>query len=524
MSFGSAFGEALSAAGGAGASALRELGAAASSAAAKASELARRAAQAGADAARIAAQAAKDAAIAARDAAIAAGRAAADAAIATGNAALDAAQYAGRKAGAAALLGGEAAIAGAAVVSGAEVYAASQLHAKVKDSYRKVKQKFLPHQPVAQPCLPCLAADSAQARKDRIEKRNQLIADAEGGEDPAARQTAARLRDDMKAVEMARLSENSYAQYNPNATDKQKKPPEPWKAMTANEALAEGLDPGAIANSKAVIYTVPSDFPFEPKTVVAFRGTTGEAEDILTDHDQALGMKTQQYEAATNLGKQLQRRMPDAEVTGHSLGGGKAQAAGVAGGLKGQMFNAAGLHPNSVGMPADGLGEYADNFIQYRAAGGLAQGGGDPLTGLQNSPTAQAVTYQLAQGLQGVGRANQWALGEVGIADPLAALPEPARQLAGELAYRILNVTPQEAARNKEFSGGRWYLPPAVGEVRGLTGKAADGHDSGIPAQHSITNLVYGFEARKAEDIQTLIDATDAPGTAGDYIGPMTQG
>ena len=180
---------------------------------------------------------------------------------------------------------------------------------------------------------------------------------------------------------------------------------------------------------------MPPDFPFDPKTVVAFRGTTGEAEDILTDHDQALGLKTRQYDAATDLGKQLKDQMPGTEVTGHSLGGGKAQAAGVAGGLKGSMFNSAGLHPKTSGMSPAKLASQAGLFQQYRAEG---EGGGDPLTGLQNSRALQDRLYGGALGLQKLAQANQWALDELGIQDPLAMLPESVQPLARGLADRIL--------------------------------------------------------------------------------------
>jgi hypothetical protein len=291
--------------------------------------------------------------------------------------------------------------------------------------------------------------------------------------------------------------------------------------MTPEEAKQAGINPDLLSSAKAVVYTVPSDFPFEPKIILAFRGTTSETEDVLTDHDQALGMDTAQYEAARKLGQTVGELYPDAEVTGHSLGGGKAQAAGVAGNLHGEMFNSSGLHPNSAGMTPEGLDPYAANFKQYRAEGGLTQGGGDPLTGLQNSPVAQKMAYGAAKGLQAVGRANAWALNELGVQDPLAALPPSSQELAAGVAERILNTTPQEAAKNWDFSGGKWYVPPAIGEVRGLTSKNSDGSNTAIASQHSIPNLVYGFEDRKSKDIKILLKDSGQTAAAGEYIGPM---
>jgi hypothetical protein len=493
MGFGSALSDALSAAGDSVMGTLRNVGAAASDAGAKAAALAKSAAQATADAAERAA-----------------------------DAATSAAKSIAGKTAAGALVGTEAVAVAGAGVTALGVKKVADGYSAVKAGARAVKEAFSPHQPVAQPCLPCLARESAQARKERIERRRALIAQGQASNDPAVRAAASELNGDMKAVEMARLSENTYAQYDPTLTDEQRKPPEPWQAMTPQEAQDAGISPDLLGKSKAVIYKVPDDFPFDPKTVVAFRGTTGETEDILTDHDQALGMKTAQYDASRQLGMQLGEAMPDAEVTGHSLGGGKAQVAGIAGGLKGEMFNSAGVHPNSLGLPADGLGQYSKDFIQYRSDGGVSVGGGDPLTGIQNSLTAQKAVYRVAQGLQGIAGANKWASDQLGTSEWIASkVPESSRDLAGGLLDRVLNVTPQQAAKNFEFSDGKWYIPPALGEVRGVPSKTADGEDSSLAAQHSIVNHVYGIESRKSGDIQTLLAGTDNPGPAGNYIGPM---
>ncbi len=387
----------------------------------------------------------------------------------------------------------------------------------LQDANDQIQRKFLPQRTAGQPCLPCLDESSGQARRLRIEKRQRLLLHGERSPEPTVRDAAQRLKADMHAVELARLSDNSYVQFDPKAGPKEKKPPEPWQAMTEQQVRDAGLNPKLLEDAKTVIYKLPPDFPFDPKTVVAFRGTTGETEDILTDHDQALGLKTRQYDAATNLGKQLKDQMPNAEVTGHSLGGGKAQAAGVAGGLKGSMFNAAGLHPKTAGMLPQELASYAGRFQQYRAEG---EGGGVPLTGLQNSLAQQQKLYGGTQGMQMLARANQWALKELGINDPLALLPESAQPLARGLVGRILNVTPQEALRNLAYSSGQWYVPPALGEVRGVASKTAQGHNTPFEQQHGIGGVINGLETRKAGDINKLLAGTGLPGPASDYIGP----
>ena len=435
--------------------------------------------------------------------------------------------YAGRKLAATGVVGATAVGGtglGAAGVAARSAYDRGlALQSSVRRGYEAVAGQFMPERRIAHPCQPCLEASSAALRKQRIEKRQQLIQAGERSSNPDLQASAARLRSDMHAVELARLSANSYTQYDPNASPAQKKPPEPWKALSPREAQDAGINPKLLENSKAVIYQLPPDFPLEPKTVVAFRGTTLETEDILTDHDQALGLKTRQYEAARDLGKQLQRHFPNAEVTGHSLGGGKAQAAGVAGRLKGAMFNAAGLHPRSVGLNHTELARHAGQFSQYRAAGGGASGLGDPLTALQNSTQLQALAYGSAQGLQAVGQANRWALKELGIDDPLALLPARAQEIARGLADRILNVTPQEAARNLAYSGGQWHVPPALGEVLGVTSVDEQGNAAAPGQQHGIGPLINGLEQRKAGDIDQLLVGTGLPGPASAYIGPHTR-
>jgi len=426
-----------------------------------------------------------------------------------------------RKVGAAGIVAGT--VAGAAGIGafGAAAYSTLQngrrSSAALQDASDRLQRQFMPQRAPGNPCLPCLDESSGLARRLRIEKRQRLILHGERNPDPAVREAAKRLKEDMHAVELARLSDNSYAQYDPKAGPKQKKPPEPWRAMTDEEIREAKLDPTLLKDAKAVIYKLPPDFPFDPKTVVAFRGTTLDKEDVLTDHDQALGLETEQYQAATKLGMQLRRSMPDAEVTGHSLGGGKAQAAGVAGGLQGSMFNAAGLHPNSVGMLPAELATHADRFRQYRAEG---EGGGDPLTGLQNSRAWQHKVYGGAQDLQWLARANRWATQELGIQDPLALLPESVQGLARGLVDRILNVTPQEAARNLAYSGGQWYLPPALGAMRGVASKTPEGRDTPLEQQHGIGGVIHGLETRKAGDINRLLAGTGQPGPASDYIGP----
>jgi hypothetical protein len=434
-----------------------------------------------------------------------------------------AASTAAKKTAAAALVGTEGAVGlaayGSAKVAGPVVSAVSSAVGAPIRAAKAVKNTFSPQQAPLVPCVTCAARESATVRAARIEKRNALIAEAGASPDPAVRAAATELKSDMKAVELAALSEDTYAQYDPNVKDKT--PPAPWTAMTQDQMRAAGLNPNDAAAAKAVVYKCPDDFPYDPKTVVAFRGTTGESEDIITDHDQALGLRTRQYDAAKALGDQMSDNaaFSGAEVTGHSLGGGKAQAAGITGGLKGQMFNSAGLNPRTMGVPMGGLDQYAGDFNQYRSSGGVGSGGGDPLTGLQNSFAAQKVAMGTVSGLSAVASANQWASGQLGLDEYVAGkIPQQYRELAGDMLTRITGVTKLEAAKNLAFSGGKWYVPPAIGDVRGVPSKDAAGAASSIAAQHSIVNLHQGIESRKGTDIQTMLKGTGNAAPVSDYI------
>ena len=376
--------------------------------------------------------------------------------------------------------------------------------------------QFSPHRPAFSPCVPCLGRGPGAERAARIRRRQALAAAGAQLPDPAARAAAARLLADTRAVELARLSDNAYNQFDGQAAAADRAPPAPWRALTPEEA---GIDTKLLAAAKAVVYRAPDDFPFEPKTVIAFRGTTLDKDDLVADHDQALGLENAQYEAARLIGGLAAAKWPDAVVTGHSLGGGKAQAAGLAGGLSGELFNSATLHPATMGTTPDALAARGGGFVQYRAAADAGSPVGDPLTGLEMSPSLQSKMYGGAVGLQALGRANAAALDTLGI-DALAWVAPEQRDTAQAMATRMLNVTAPEAARNFALSGGRWYLPPMLGEVREVPVRDDQGQTPGLVGHHLIGSMVNGLEARKAGDVGTLLAATQQPGPASEYLGP----
>jgi hypothetical protein len=204
-----------------------------------------------------------------------------------------------KKVAAGALVGTKGAVVLAAGATGYAGYQAAKpvmaAVGTVQKAAAAVKNKFSPQRTALVPCVPCQECMDAKQRAARIEKRNELIAQAQASPDPAVKAAGTELRNDMHAVELASLSQDTYKQYDPNATDKT--PPSPWQAMTPEELDDAGIKPNDMKTARAVVYKCPDDFPFDPKTVVAFQGTTADPDDILADHDQALGLKTSQYEA-----------------------------------------------------------------------------------------------------------------------------------------------------------------------------------------------------------------------------------
>jgi len=193
-----------------------------------------------------------------------------------------------------------------------------------------------------------------------------MIRDGQRSPDPAVRAAADRFQQNNEAVELARLSNDSYAQYPPK--DPPSAPPVGWSKMSDADLRARHLDPDLMNQARAVMYQTPDDWPGGAKTVLAFRGTA-DLEDGIVGHDQAMALETKQYQAAVLLGNDVSERLGESVlVTGHSLGGGKAQAAIVGplagafgGGMKvgdaiGKAFGGSGLSPEAA--------DYADKAFK----------------------------------------------------------------------------------------------------------------------------------------------------------------
>jgi hypothetical protein len=338
-------------------------------------------------------------------------------------------------------------------------------------------------------------ADEMEAKRKRLLERQRLISKTRSGTgstNPTLLKAARRLEMNSTAVDLARLSDNTYSQdFSGNVPPaKGAPPPPPWQEMSTDELQAKGIDPALLQDSRAVVYQIPpaANWPGGPKTVIAFRGTQ-DGQDATTDYDNAMNGETSQYKAAVMLGTEARMALgPDVLVTGHSLGGGKAQAAGAAGGFNGMMFNSAGLNPASV----DGALPATSQFEQYRTTG-------DPLTGLQNSPITQGAVGAVV-GLPlmalGAGMKAGFAIG--------GALGAPVTEEQRKMADRAFYGLP-DMVKNAYKTGQA--LPPAIGTIHEVPALDSNGKPiSRLNArgQHSAGNLINGIEQQKQQDVAAL--------------------
>ncbi len=430
-------------------------------------------------------------------------------------------------------------VAGYVVVGGAAVAAtktyqagSSLVSATVGNSpavrlYKHLKEKYRSE---PEHCLPCENGQSFGERAGRINNRNHLIRNSKMHHDPQVRAAAGRLERDMDAVDLARLSKSAY---NFNSTS-QTPPPAGWSAAGAadlgiTDPAAKAEFDAALRDAKATLYRLDESFPGGPKTVLAFRGTASDAilptdantDDIVTDVDQAMGMKTAQYTASMQLGAILGRLAPDTVVTGHSLGGGKAQAAGVVGGLKGTMFNAAGLNPRiidpslarTINLEATG----AQNFSQYRSDSGLL--GGDPLTNISNSPELQSAVFAAIEPMENVSDSRYVRQVVEGSLRSTFADNPAATELIGRIFTGDDKDTLFENIRDNMRTFGT-LLPPTLGPITEVTPLSDDAEavGSGPGDQHNLVNLINGIEDQKYNDIKTMLTKSGNQSPISQYI------
>lgn len=133
--------------------------------------------------------------------------------------------------------------------------------------------------------------------------------------------------------------------YNDVAT-----PPAGYRVATQSDLAQIGLKPqdlvSAQSSFRARVYVKGANE--SAQFVVAFRGSTS-ASDWQANFRQGVGLSSDHYQRALNIGMRLAMRPGgNVMITGHSLGGGLASAAALAGGRDAATFNAAGLSDATI--------------------------------------------------------------------------------------------------------------------------------------------------------------------------------
>lgn len=167
-----------------------------------------------------------------------------------------------------------------------------------------------------------------------------------------------------RAIERAKLTNAIYLMDKKKFYESLTPPqPEKFKEMLAAQAwptekngLPEGW--GMIERSEKgtePVYAVyQSTFERDAKPVLVFRGTDNAVnakDDWITNLMQGNGMDTKQYRGSIEKARELKKRYgaDGFEIAGHSKAGGQAAATGIITGAKAYTFNAAGVHPRTVG-------------------------------------------------------------------------------------------------------------------------------------------------------------------------------
>lgn len=212
---------------------------------------------------------------------------------------------------------------------------------------------------------------------NELHERQTLLQQLRETGDPAAMAEAAKLQRSYHDDEMAGLAADVYASAMHQGT-----PPTGW--TRASELLREGrlddlyqrmpeLAKVPVEDLKEMLEPKRSGFRAEIylpdpavlgegyKPVVVPKGSAGSVagpdgklhdttmEDFLANNfPQSVGLKTDYYDKAMGLARELNRHGATVEYAGHSLAGGMASAMSAVTGQPATTFNAAGLHPETA--------------------------------------------------------------------------------------------------------------------------------------------------------------------------------
>ena len=341
-----------------------------------------------------------------------------------------------------------------------------------------------------------------EARTRAIQEQNRLVQQLR---DSGNENEADRLQETYHAREMSGLAADVYLSAKHDG-----EPPAGWTRASLDPAAlrAAGIEMSDAeirtrlqppdSGFRAEIY-VPdkSVFGENAKPVVVFKGSTGEivdpgapngrresgGEDFLNNGQQGIGMRSDYYDRAMQLGALLnQKTGGNFEIAGHSLGGGMASAASAVTGVRATTFNAAGLHPDTASRYAKDNGLPTFNPQQtvhtYQTSGEVLN---DVQNGLQRLTEHQRNGYGLLA--NETSKLLQEPLMQSLVTERMRDMLPPGAQTAAAQFVEQLGSKPgNEALRNVPVAAGHMELVLEA-KTRNAQGELVDRARTAAPSQ-----------------------------------------
>ncbi|MDQ1107092.1 hypothetical protein QE424_000251 [Stenotrophomonas rhizophila] len=341
-----------------------------------------------------------------------------------------------------------------------------------------------------------------EARIRAIQEQNRLVQQLrDSGND----NEADRLQETYHAREMSGLAADVYLSAKHDG-----EPPAGWTRASLDPAAlrAAGIEMSDAeirtrlqppdSGFRAEIY-VPdkSMFGENAKPVLVFKGSTGEivdpgapngrresgGEDFLNNGQQGIGMRSDYYDRAMQLGALLnQKTGGNFEIAGHSLGGGMASAASAVTGVRATTFNAAGLHPDTASRYAkdNGLPTFnpQHSVHTYQTSGEVLN---DVQNGLQRLNERQRNGYGLLA--NETSKLLQEPLMQSLVTEKMRDMLPPGAQTAAAQFVEQLGSKPgNEALRNVPIAAGHMELVLDA-KTRNAQGELVDRARTAAPSQ-----------------------------------------
>lgn len=343
-----------------------------------------------------------------------------------------------------------------------------------------------------EPCPKGRKADRVAERKAKLAaSKERLKVMPPGRQRDALAQATERFERNNVAVERARLADDAYKVG-------QGDPPEGWERVGPEELKklggTEDLFPQLAKDFRpelhkdgyyAELYKSKSSVFGEERYVLAFRGTQGK-KDGATDVVQAFGGETDHYRRAIKTAQALQRVLKGKfDITGHSMGGGMAAAAGIIAEVPAVTIDPAGVHPATLERVGKGYSRSsADRYVQNYVAEG------EILDAVQNAKTQRGILAGTAVVSSAVGAsltvAGHRAMLENGTVTFGAAGP----------VYKVPVYKNAEDINNGKAQVGMSY---------GVVGRIANTIEPFHKVKlHDPLYVIAGIEQQKADDISKI--------------------